>query len=128
MSLIDDVLAKAQQLAGPSRGYQVSRALPTFSDLQEEIDGLTKQIQDMQDPTKQPRTSVGGMSGFSTMPFFLDSLKKKLAAKQQVLDSLINPTDKSGVPPAPVGPAVLGPRIEPPKVGLNDLQIQLPAR
>lgn len=52
-------------------------------------------------------------------------LQKQIDAKRAQLTDL---TGNNGVPPAPDKAAILGPRIETPKVGFNDLKIFLPPR
>ena|SRR2546425_8583484 len=54
------------------------------------------------------------------------SLQQQIDQTKQQISQLQNPTDQSGVPPAPDAGAIFGPRIEAPKVGFNDLKINLP--
>lgn len=92
--------------------YIVSTALPTLADLQAEIDELTRHLASL---TSNP--FIGG----ARRP----QLEKQLKAKQSLFDQLKSPSDRSGVPPAPEAPPILGSRIETPKVGLDDLKIFL---
>ena len=95
----------------------VSTRLPTFSELQAQIQRLTEQLSVYQSPTNQ-----------SVFRFVQAArIKKQLDEKTKQLNQLQNPTDQSGVPPAPDASAILGPRIETPKVGIDDLKINLPS-
>ena len=128
MSLMDDVYgqlaAKQAAQAGPQAPYIVSKPLPSFSDIQSEIDSLTATLQRMDASPFIPQSSSS--FGYFTREFLRRDVEGRLKAKQKVLDSLTHPSRDSGIPPAPEGPAVLGPRIATPKVGLDDLKIFLP--
>lgn len=121
----------------------VSARLPSVTDVQGQIDRLTAQLNalDTQQPFGALKSSLipngipaNSSNGFDLSiksPFFTfqgqrQRLEAQIAAQQKVLDSLKNPTDQSGVPPAPDAAPVLGPSISMPKVGINDLKIPLP--
>lgn len=53
-------------------------------------------------------------------------LQEQITKKQQQIEQFPHPVDQSGVPPAPDAGAIFGPRIEVPKVGFDDLKINLP--
>lgn len=129
----------------------ISTRLPSASDLQAQIDQLTAQLSGLGSnpfgsnvknsaPTKgspllpglgiPSAPNVGG-AGVANNPFltvlgFRQRLMDQIASKQKMLDFLKNPTDQSGVPPAPDAAPILGPTITAPKVGINDLKISLP--
>lgn len=87
---------------------QVSQRLPSLASLDAEIAKLQTQLR------------VGG--GLASQAVIQKSLDEKLALRKTILD----PSVAQGVPPAPEGPGLFGPRIEAPKVGVNDLKILLP--
>lgn len=118
----------------------VSARLPSVTDVQGQIDRLTAQLNALD--TRQPfgalqsplipnTANPSAVDSTIKSPFFTfqgqrQRLEAQIAAQQKVLDSLKNPTDQSGVPPAPDAAPVLGPSISMPKVGINDLKIPLP--
>jgi len=121
MSLMDDLLAQVNAQAPPKAPYIASKPLPSFSDLQSEIEALTEQLSKM-----PPLSSSMSPTPFITSGMVRRSLESRLAEKQKILDSLTHPSRNTGVSPAPEGPAILGPRIATPKTGLDDLKIFLP--
>lgn len=82
---------------------------------------LSKEIADLQ-------AKLSGVKGGFMGDLVRRSLQDQIQQKQTLLRSITNPSSAAGVPPAPDAPAILGPRIEPPKVGVNDLKIMLPTR
>jgi len=121
--------------------YIVSTPLPSASTIQADIDTLMEEIRRLTQPAPAPSPYIGlgpgpttGSNPFGAPATFgsfgMDlqrrDLESRLAQKQQLLNSLLNPADTSGVPPAPAKTAVLAPRIETPKVGLSDLKIPIP--
>lgn len=95
----------------------ISTKLPSVVDIQKRIDTLKQQL------AAYPAT---GGSLFVTVQ--RKALQAALDQQQKALQQAQRPEDQSGVPPAPDKAPILGPRIEAPKVGLNDLKIILPPR
>lgn len=93
----------------------ISTKLPALDDVQKQLKMLMDRL------ATYPK---GGLMG----DMMRKSLQQQIDAKRLQLDQLTHPSNQSGVPPAPEGPAILGPRIETPKVGFNDLKIFLPPR
>ena len=105
-------------MSSPVLPLLVSTRLPTVAEIQAQIQRLTEQLSVYTTGPKAGDFFAGVRRG---------QIQKQLDAKTKQLNQLQNPTDQSGVPPAPDAPATFGPRIEVPKVGFDDLKINLPS-
>lgn len=92
----------------------VSTRLPSLEELTTQLNGLMARL----------ATYEGKSSMFAYIQ--RKTLQENITKKQQQITQLQHPTDQSGVPPAPDAGAIFGPRIETPKVGFDDLKINLP--
>jgi len=101
-------------MSSPVLPLLVSTKLPSLEELTVQLNALMARM-----ATYQGKTGMWN-------DFQRQSLQQQITKKQQQLSQLKNPTDQSGVPPAPDAGAIFGPRIEVPKVGFDDLKINLP--
>jgi hypothetical protein len=92
----------------------VSTRLPSLEELTGELNSLQARL----------ATYEGKEGWFANIQ--RRTLQEKVTQKQKQITQLQHPTDQSGVPPAPDAGAIFGPRIEVPKVGFDDLKINLP--
>jgi hypothetical protein len=92
----------------------ISTRLPSLEELTSQLNALQARL----------ATYQGITSGFGNLQ--RRNLQELITKKQQQIDQSSHPTDQSGVPPAPDAGAIFGPRIEVPKVGFDDLRINLP--
>jgi len=101
-------------MSSPVLPLLVSTKLPSLDELTTQLNALKARL-----------ATYDGMAPSIWSFTQRGSLQKQITQKQQQLSQLTNPTDQSGVPPAPDAGAIFGPRIETPKVGFNDLKINL---
>lgn len=102
-------------MSSPALPLLISTKLPDLGELQKQLQGL------------MDRLATYPVNGGRFYTSQRQTLQKQIDATRAQLKELTG-GDTSGVPPAPDKPAILGPRIETPKVGLNDLKILLPPR
>lgn len=101
-------------MSSPALPLLISTKLPDVTEMQKQLQMLIDRL------ATYPLTG-GGLMAAQTRKL----LQKQIAEKRAQINDL---TGQTGVPPAPDAPAILGPRIETPKVGINDLKILLPPR